>query len=227
MRRRVVDRLDALGFGVRQVERIAEQVVAEALDAATASPRQEVVMDSIRTRVHVAMLLVDIIGSTRLLADAGETHYVGTVRRLVEAVRCHPTAADLQFLKCTGDGVLALYGSVDSAVEAGAQLDEIVTASHRVPLRRVVHYGRVRHGPVGDFLGVEMHRVFRIEALATDDRVGDGPVLPHARLLVTAAARDQLEPAHRERLRPAGSYRLTGFGEPVELWIYPREVPAP
>jgi class 3 adenylate cyclase len=149
MRHRVVDRLDALGFGVRQVERIAEQVVAEALDAATAAPRQDVVMDSIRTRVHVAMLLVDIIGSTKLLAEAGETHYVGTVRRLVEAVRCHPTAGDVQFLKCTGDGVLALYGSVDSAVEAGAQPDETHVLRSVPP--GVVHYGAKWHGPVGDF----------------------------------------------------------------------------
>jgi len=222
-RRRVLGRLDALGFGVRQVERIAEQVIAEALDAEPAEPRDNVILDSIRTRVHVAMLLVDIVGSTRLLADAGETQYVGTVRRLVEAVRCHETASDVQFLKCTGDGVLALYGNVDSAVEAGADLQEIVTASQRVKLRRVVHYGRVRHGPVGDFLGVELHRVFRIEALATDDRIGEGPPLPQARLLVTAAARDRLEPEHRDRLTPAGMYRLTGFGEPVELWLYPQE----
>ena len=25
---------------------------------------------------------------------------------------------------------------------------------------------------------------------------------------------------HKERLRPAGAFRLAGFGEPVELWLY-------
>ncbi|MCW5808848.1 MAG: AAA family ATPase, partial [Deltaproteobacteria bacterium] len=223
VRARVLARLEASRFGVRDVERFAEQEISEALSSWQAGidePPRDVMVDSIRTRVQVAMLLVDVVGSTAILARGGEAQFVQLVRRLAEAVKCHATARDLQFLKCTGDGVLALYGSVDAALEMGRAL-----GPHRgdppVHLRRVIHFGRVRHGPMGDFLGVEMHRVFRIEAVQARDRIGDdGAPIPDAPFLISSVAREHLAADQRARLRSAGAFHLAGFGEPVELWLF-------
>jgi class 3 adenylate cyclase len=218
VREAVLQRLDASRFGVRDVERFAEDEVARALEQSEPAPSPDaVLMDSIRTRPQVSMLLVDIVNSTRLLARVGETQFVQTVRRLADAVKCHVSSSDLQFLKCTGDGVLALYGSVDSALEMGRSLGRTWPVA---TLRRVVHWGRVRHGPMGDFLGVEMHRVFRIEGVDAEDRIGDGPPIPDAPFLISAMAREHLHGEHQARLHPAGAFRLAGFGEAVELWLY-------
>jgi ATP-dependent Clp protease ATP-binding subunit ClpC len=211
---RVLAQIDAVGFGVRDVERLAEQVLAEAINTAQSAPRDGLVMDSIRRRTQVAMLLVDLVGSTRMLAEAGETIFIKSIRHVMDAIRCHRTASEMQFIKCTGDGALALYGSADAAFEVALHL---ATVSDR--LRRVIHYGRVRPGPNGDYLGTEMHRLFRIEAVGIEDRVDDGPELPRTPMFVSAAARDQLTTEHRELLDRAGSFRLSGFGEPVELWL--------
>lgn len=153
-RQRVLSKLDALGFGVRQVERIAEQVVADALDLLAAPTPGDDLASSIRTRALAAMLVVAGTGT----------------ERLVETLRCHHTASDLRSIEHTAAGVLALYDDVESAIECAADLG--------AELRRLVHFGRMRQKlaislelPAGVFVtGAARDRLADPKALKTAGR---------------------------------------------------------
>jgi class 3 adenylate cyclase len=224
VRARVSARVGALALGVRQVERIAEEECGRALEqGAVDAAGERVLLDSLRASSIAAILIFDMVGSTRFIAELGETAFTSSVRRLVETVRCHATAEDLLFLKCTGDGVFALYGSVASAFDAAIAVAGTFADAAAAPLlRRVVHFGRVRHGPAGEPLGVEVHRAFRMEAIKAQDRLAgpEGVTLPTAPFVTSRAARDQLDEGRSQQLSLAGTYRLSGFDEPMELWLH-------
>lgn len=218
VRVRVGDRVNRLPFGVRQLARIAEEEVGRALDAASvAAVSDRVLLDTTRTRGLAAMLVIDVVGSTRFLHDRGDTAFSDFIAQLIRACRTHTSSADLQHLKCIGDGVFCCYGSVDSAIDMGRDIVEIVKGSGVPHLRRVVHYGRLRHGPDGERLGLEVHHLFRIEAASND-------ALPAAPFVVSSAARDKLAEVRRAHLVHAGAFQLTGFADAADLWLY-REGP--
>src|SRR5262249_20187366 len=62
-------------------------------------------------RVHAAMLLVDIVRSTQMVQDLGDTGFVDRLQELRSAVR---SAADLRLVKGTGDGFLAVFTTTSS-----------------------------------------------------------------------------------------------------------------
>jgi class 3 adenylate cyclase len=85
----------------------------------------------------------------------------------------------------------------------------------------VVHCGEVRLG-AADVYGAEVHRLFRLEKLDEQRRVGPPGTItlptPGRALLSSAAVRElpQPEQATFERV---GSFRIKGFEEPAEVWI--------
>jgi serine/threonine protein kinase/class 3 adenylate cyclase len=166
-------------------------------------------------RVEVAMLLVDIVRSTRLVLDLGDTGFVDHLHRLRSALRA---SATLRFLKGTGDGYLAVFEAVEEALAAARGLRrEVADPEH---LRLVVHWGPVRLSDQ-DVFGSEVHRLFRIEALAEGDRVGEGdaPLSLPGRVTLSEPALAELPPALRAEFRRVGRFRLKGFDEPAEIWV--------
>ncbi len=169
-------------------------------------------------RAEVALLLVDIVRSTRMVLDLGDTGFVDHLHRLRSALR---GSTALRFLKGTGDGYLAAFDGVAEALAAARELRTAVDdPSH---LRLVVHCGAVRISEQ-DVFGSEVHRLFRIEAITEEDRV-DAPdvgaplaAIP-GRVALSHAALDALPDALRAEFRRAGLFRLRGFDEPDEVWL--------
>lgn len=176
-------------------------------------------------REDVAMLLIDLVGSTRMVLDHGDTGFVGTIRKLHSGLEKHPEADSMRFLKGTGDGFLAVYGSVEAAVRVGRDIRSQLGAS--MNLRMVVHAGKVKVGPEGDPLGEEVHRLFRVEAVSEEDRIqvvltGPLPVkeIPEdGRIMITRQALDQLPKIRSEEFTVLGDFRLKGFSESEEVWV--------
>ena len=168
-------------------------------------------------RVHAAMLLVDIVRSTQMVQDLGDTNFVDHLQKLRGAVR---GAADLRLVKGTGDGFIAVFTTASSALAAARALRDRLDDPAQI--RLVVHWGLVRMG-ADDVIGSEVHRLFRMESVGEEDRV-DGPpswdALPIAgRVVISRAALAALPAAARAGFRRAGAFRLKGFDEPEAIWV--------
>ncbi|EDM77663.1 protein kinase [Plesiocystis pacifica SIR-1] len=169
-------------------------------------------------RVVVAMLLVDMVKSTRMVQDLGDTHFVERLDLLEEALR---EVSAPRVLKGTGDGFLAVYDSVARAIAAS---DSLRAGFSDPPLRLNVHLGAVRLA-ANDALGSEVHRLFRMEAVSEEDRLGarPGPGEPQLpaqnRLVISRAAWTALPPETRERFVALGDFELESFDDPVSLYL--------
>lgn len=224
-------------YGARELERIIERAVVEPLAEGVVNGRwpdgSAVTVDADGPRIRlrgsnddelvsgsvlktmmqpasekdVALLLLDIVKSTRMLIDGGDTGFVRRVRRLHEAVNDD----SVRFLKGTGDGFLVVYDDLESAINAADRVRKAIAADP-LPLRFVIHSGRVKVGPGGDPLGREVHRLFRVEALS-----GDG--IPPDGMIITHRAVNKLAPPLRARFTPAGEFALTGFDDKEEVWV--------
>ena len=168
-------------------------------------------------RAQVAMLLVDIVKSTELVEQEGDTVLVDYLRGIREQLMGTNTELP-RVIKALGDGYLVVYDSVAGAL-AGART--LLEAGDPDALRLVVHQGQVHVG-ASDVFGAEVHRLFRLEKIAEGTRVGPrGPItLPLAgRPMLSKAALDALPTATRETFEKVGAFRLKGFEDPAEVWV--------
>jgi class 3 adenylate cyclase len=210
-------------FGARELQRVVEEELGELLKApvALSAPAHNgVIVDDLPLggRGETAMLVLDIVQSTQLIHALGDTVFSKVVGNLGEQLRKHPSAPAVRYLKSIGDGVLVLFNDMAAAFEVARTFE--LSAHPSAKVRRVLHWGRIKRGHEGDPLGVEVHRVFRVEKVAEEDRVGDGAPLPKdpGKPLLTASARERLPEALRQSLTRIGEFRLRGFPDPVELW---------
>ena len=169
-------------------------------------------------RAEVAMLLVDIVRSTQLVEQEGDTMLIDYLREIHEQLTRDQSAVP-RVIKVLGDGYLVAYDKVEAALSAARRL--MAASSDPDALRLIVHCGRVRLGSA-DVFGAEVHRLFRLEKVAETGRVGPkGPItlpLP-GRPLLSRAAVDALPTGTRETFEPVGRFRLKGFEEPAEVWV--------
>jgi class 3 adenylate cyclase len=174
-------------------------------------------VNPIDTTPESAILVLDLVESTSLLVEFGDTLFIDQVNRFHEEFMEHTSADDLLFLKNTGDGFLGIYRSVPNALAAAQEFLE------RGSVRVALHWGAVNTGIGGDPLGVEVHRAFRIDGVREEDRADS--VLPYrslpasGRILATQQVLEQLGKVERRLFQPVGAFRLRGFNEPCPLWM--------
>jgi class 3 adenylate cyclase len=183
----------------------------------------EVLLSTMRpaAREEVTMLLLDVVKSTDIVKREGDTFMMRQMRGIHDAIRSHPTASGLRFMKFTGDGFLVLFNEVAMAVELARSLRSL---SETAPwnLRFVIHHGAVRIEFDGDPIGAEVHRLFRIEAVDQDQCVSpisNRTVPEHSFIVITPAALSQLSEGERTEFEPLGTFRLKGFDEPEQIWV--------
>lgn len=172
-------------------------------------------------RQQVAMLLCDVVKSTDLVRREGDTFVMRQMRDIQDAIRSHRTASGLRFMKFTGDGFLLLYDDVAMAIDVARALRSL-SVSAPWNLRFVIHTGAVRIELGGDPIGVEVHRLFRIEALDQTQhvvRTGERNLPEHSLIVITPAALNQLSEEARTEFEPLGKFRLKGFDELEEIWV--------
>jgi class 3 adenylate cyclase len=171
----------------------------------------------LETSPEAAILVLDLVESTSLLVDFGDTLFIDQVNRFHREFMEHPSADDLLFLKNTGDGFLGIYRNVPQALAAAREFLE------RGSVRVALHWGAVNTGLGGDPLGVEVHRAFRIDGVREEDRADSAPQdrrLPASgRILATRQVLEQLGEKERRLFEPVGGFRLRGFAEPCPLWL--------
>lgn len=225
-------------FGARDFERLVQAEVAEWLKWFQKDGKRpfedkgkdgedsgrEILHSSMPAVTHMdaALLVLDLVQSTHLICDSGDTLFSSLIGRIHRVFKKHESASELLFLKCNGDGSLAAYSTVPAAFSVASTFLEKITFKD-VEFRTAIHWGRVKAGPGGDPLGAEVHRVFRMEALKKNDMVeaaAHATLLPRSgRILVSKQAWERMDPAKRALFNPVGTFRLKGFDEPCKLWV--------
>ena len=116
-------------------------------------------------RKYVAVLFTDIVDSTALLVELGDTRWreiLDTHDRL--AHRCVRTHRG-RVVKSTGDGILAAFPSADDAL-AAARAVAAALAPLSLRIRAAIHVGEVELRSSGDIGGLNVHVAARLMATA-------------------------------------------------------------
>lgn len=169
-------------------------------------------------RANVAMLLIDIVDSTNLVEQHGDTKLVDVLRGIRDRLT-HDLAEPARVIKGVGDGYLVVFDTVHGALVGARTL--LRTSDEPESLRLVVHCGEVHLG-VADVYGAEVHRLFRLEKIGEDTRIGapGNVTLPTpGRTLLSKAAVRELPRAEQVTLEKVGEFRLKGFEEAAEVWV--------
>lgn len=155
-------------------------------------------------RSLVTVVFLDVVDSTRRLAEVGDRTWVETLDRLEGVTRRRAAHHGGSIVKHTGDGVLATFPNAAGAVAFAAGMHGAATAM-RLRLRAGVHAGEVeRRGT--DVAGLAVHLAARLTAV-----VAPGETLV-TRTVVDLAAGSGLA------FEPVGTQVLRGITEPVDVF---------
>lgn len=151
---------------------------------------------------EVAMLFTDLVGFSSWALRAGDEAAVQLLREVGVVVEGAVAEQRGTLVKRLGDGLMAVFPTVDAAVraalDANAGLARVEVAGHRPRLRAGVHVGRPRHIG-GDYLGVDVNIAARVA-----DQAGAGELLVSAPAVERLAA-DTYRTGRAKRLRAAGA----------------------
>src|SRR3954469_8901474 len=131
-------------------------------------------------RQLASVLMTDIVDSTSKAVALGPTRWQDTISRHNERAERRIASYDGRMVKTTGDGVIGLFDSAESAVRAAVAIAHAITPLG-VKIRSGVHTGEIEMS-AGDVRGVVVLMVARMMALAS---AGD--------VIVSTTVRDVLD----------------------------------
>jgi class 3 adenylate cyclase len=143
------------------------------------------------------VLFVDVVGSTQLAAEIGDSRFRELIDDFHQLVRRQLDRYQGRLVDTAGDGALALFDSPVRAIACAEAVRDGVRALG-LQVRAGVHTGEMEHGPAGAVRGIAVHTGARVAALA-----GPGEVL------VSRTIRDLVAGAP-VRLDSRGEHQLKG-----------------
>jgi class 3 adenylate cyclase len=156
-------------------------------------------------RVMATILFTDIVDSTALAREAGDTSWKRTVVMHEDVVRSVLAGYDGREVETAGDSFLVVFDSAEGAIRCGLALVGALGAI-QLPIRVGIHSGEVVMS--GDHVrGLAVHAAARIVA-----RAGAGEVL------VSGITRDLSEGATGLTFESRGRHRLKGLEREQELF---------
>jgi class 3 adenylate cyclase len=177
----------------------------------------------IRTRTD-AFLVIDVVDSTRLV-QADEPHFAKLVLVLGRTLERSLQGEEKPFLKCTGDGFFACYGSPPRALAAARSLAPAIRGQIPVEVRLSValHWGIALLTDQGDRIGNNVHAVFGLEKVRHEapSLLNPGPSgQTGALILMTEPFWAELDDAEQAMAAPVGAYQLKGLDTrmPIYQW---------
>ena len=157
----------------------------------------------------IAMLFIDIEGSTRMAASLGEEwgEVLGAYHAIVRGiVGSHAGYVD----ESAGDGFFVTFDRVSEAGRAAVAIQQALhahpwpPAANEVKARMGLHVGQVERHPHG-YIGLEIHRAARVGAAAHGGE-----------LLLSGIAAEMLRDSVPSQ--PLGAHRLKDFPVPIALF---------
>jgi adenylate cyclase len=152
----------------------------------------------------LALLFTDLVGFSSWALKAGDEAVLRLLREVGSVVETAVLGHEGQIVKRLGDGLMASFATVPSAVEAALDahdsLEGIAVDGYRPRMRAGVHYGRPRRLG-GDLLGVDVNIAARVGDAAKPGQV----LVSHTALELLDA--DGLRLGRTRRLRADGAPR--------------------
>ncbi len=124
------------------------------------------------TETEVAVLFADVVGSTRLYELLGDQHARELIQLCVEIMRDATGRNRGTVIKTIGDEILAIFRTVDDAVNAGGEMQqdigarpELLVQGQHVAIRIGCHFGPVVLENK-DIFGASVHTANRMTSQA-------------------------------------------------------------
>jgi len=122
--------------------------------------------------LEVAILFADVVGSTRLYEEFGDTKASETVARCLDVMKDATHQFNGTVIKTIGDEVMSTFSSVDEAMGAASQMQTRISTdaegdNDRIPvmIRIGCHYGPVVE-ETNDIFGAAVHTANRMTSQA-------------------------------------------------------------
>jgi class 3 adenylate cyclase len=126
-------------------------------------------LTGIHSRVLVALLFTDVVGSTALAARLGNTRWRELLSRHFESARTELERYRGREVATTGDGLLATFAAPAPALHCAVAIQD-TARTEGLQIRAGVHVGEVES--VGDDVrGVAVHETARIMGAAAGDEI--------------------------------------------------------
>jgi class 3 adenylate cyclase len=176
--------------------------------------------------VNEAVLVVDLVGSTRLATHYGESLAVRAADVLNERTISLAEARGLTFAKNTGDGWFMTFSSVRGACQTAVALlrdlkdrPPALLPMPALEVRAGISYGEIRQDGLGERHAAAINKAFRLEALSRDSFTqveGESKadtIAERNRIYVDEEAAQELQKSGSAEvaLRFVGFARLKGF----------------
>jgi class 3 adenylate cyclase len=162
---------------------------------------------------EVAVLFADVVGSTRLYELLGDHPARDLIVRCVELMRGATERNRGSVIKTIGDEILAIFPTVDDAVNAAGEMQqdigarpELAVQGQHVALRVGCHFGPVVLEN-RDIFGSTVHTASRMTSQAKAGQI-----------ILTAGAADRLSPEWRAVTRRIDVTSVRGHSEEMELF---------
>jgi class 3 adenylate cyclase len=157
------------------------------------------------TRVIATILFTDIVDSTALAREAGDSAWKRTIAMHDDVVRSVLLGFGGREIETAGDSFLIAFDGAERAIRCGLALVGALDAI-RIPIRVGVHSGEVSMS--GDHVrGLAVHAAARVMAAAEAREV-----------LVSGTTRDLAEGATGLHFESRGRHRLKGLNREHELF---------
>jgi len=169
-----------------------------------------------------AFLVVDVVKSTQLIST-GETLFLKVVSVLGKVLERSMRAESEGFLKCTGDGFFATFGSATAALDCVIAIAENLPRYFDNPVKysAALHWGESRQASNGDRLGQDVHAVFSVEDLRHKVpkliEMVDTMASPCIAVM-SAAFRNEIVDERKDRAKFLGAFPLKGLSEDMDIF---------
>lgn len=170
-----------------------------------------------------AVLVVDIVGSTHLATQYGETVAMQARTAIKDRLLSVAPAHGLRFVENTGDGCLATFGSVAAALATASAVLEGLRAhppdlapAPPLAVRIGIAWGEILFDDHGNRHGAVINKAFRLEGVRPaafvrmEGEQAHPPVAEHNRVFLDEAAAEEARTAGAP-VREVGFAALKGF----------------
>lgn len=171
-----------------------------------------------------AFVVVDIVGSTKIVkqGDIYLAKIVTGLGRMLDRALKHEKEP---FLKCTGDGFFACFGSADNAFKTilsmSGELAPVIDI--KVRLSFALHWGTARLTAGVERTGQNVHAVFSVEDLRHKQEVVINHIETHPDnpiIIMTEAFYSELSPQYKDKAKYLGAFPLKGFNVDTNIYCW-------
>ena len=159
--------------------------------------------------LEVAILFADVVGSTRLYDNLGDTKASETVANCLDIMKEATLQNSGTVIKTIGDEVMSTFPTVDDAMSAAAQMQERISAGDSdipVSIRIGCHFGPVVKEQ-NDIFGAAVHTANRMTSQAKSEQI-----------IISGTTVEKLGPEWRAQTRQIDVATVRGRVDEVALF---------